>query len=363
VSQYAYQSNMRFKYISLPVFLLLFASSLLAQTPDVENPIPVLTGNAGYYTNVTGGHAELDPQISPVLLVPFGDRWLIEARGEFEGDFERPDEGGPFAGKVSKELDYAQLDYIVNPYVTVTVGRFLTPFNMYNERLYPIWIRKLPLDPLIFPIGTGSSNGLMFRGGFPLNEKFELNYAAYFSTLATPDAIDSDRTTGGRLGFFLPGKRLEAGFSFQHELQDEHTNAFGFYTSWQPRAIPLNLRSEYSRSDDGSGYWITAAYMLNQVPFWDRALRHTEFVVGAQQFFTGEASNEDSEEDNEEEDEYDLPDVNTRQADFGLNYYLRDGLKLTGSYSRQFSSNGNANLWSMGIAYRFALPLGPSGAK
>ena len=53
-----------------------------------------------------------------------------------------------------------------------------------------------------------------------------------------------------------------------------------------------------------------------------------------------------------------MPDVNTRQADFGLNYYLHDGLKATGSYGRQFSSDGNFNLWTVGIAYRFALPLG-----
>lgn len=361
VSRYVHSLRSRFKSIGPQIFLVsligLFASPLLAQTTDFERPIPVLTGNAGYFTNIEGGHAVLDPQISPVLLVPLGDHWLIEARGEFEGEFERPDNGGAYAGKVSKELDYAQLDYIANSYVTVTVGRFLTPFNMYNERLYPIWIRKLPLDPLIYPIATGSGDGFMLRGGFPVNEKFELNYATYFSTLATPDAIDSDRNTGGRLGFFLPGNRFEAGFSWQKELQDDRTNAFGFYTSWQPKSVPLNLRSEYSRSDDGSGYWITAAYMLSQVSLWHGAMRHTEFVVGAQQFFTGESSGENG------DDEYNLPEVNTKQADFGLNYYIRDGLKLTGSYSRQFSVDGNTNLWSMGIAYRFALPLGPSGEK
>ena len=355
------QCKRRFKFI-LPSYLLissilLFALPLGAQVADSERPIPVLTGNAGYVTNIEGGHAELNPQISPVLLAPIGDHWLVEARGEFEGDFERPDDGGAYAGKVSKELDYVQLDYIANPYLTVTAGRFLTPFNMYNERLYPIWIRKLPLDPLIFPIGTGSSDGIMFRGGFPVNSKFELNYATYFSSQAGPDAIESDRTAGGRLGFFLPNHRLEAGFSWRKELQDERTNAFGFYSSWQPRVLPLNLRSEYSRSDDGSGYWITAAYMLGQVPFWHGTLRHTEIVGGLQQFFIGESTEADSAED----EEYDLPEANTRQADFGLNYYIRDGLKLTGSYSRQFSSDGNANLWSMGIAYRFALPLGPSG--
>jgi hypothetical protein len=55
--------------------------------------------------------------------------------------------------------------------------------------------------------------------------------------------------------------------------------------------------------------------------------------------------------------------VNTRQADFGLNYYLRDGLKATASYGRRFSSDRNFNLWTIGIAYRFAFPLGRAGAQ
>ena len=54
----------------------------------------------------------------------------------------------------------------------------------------------------------------------------------------------------------------------------------------------------------------------------------------------------------------DLPSANTREADFGVNYFLHDGLKGTASYGRQFSSAGNFNQWSFGIAYRFLIPLG-----
>ena len=43
--------------------------------------------------------------------------------------------------------NYLQADYIANKYVTVTMGRFLTPFGIFNERLYPIWIRSLQQDP------------------------------------------------------------------------------------------------------------------------------------------------------------------------------------------------------------------------
>jgi hypothetical protein len=46
-----------------------------------------------------------------------------------------------------------------------------------------------------------------------------------------------------------------------------------------------------------------------------------------------------------------------------LNYYLRDGLRIVASYGRQFSSAGNFNLWTAGIAYRFAVPLGRVGSQ
>jgi hypothetical protein len=338
------------------LILCVISTLLVAQTPVSDNPVPILTGNAGYFTNVQGGKVEIVPEINPVLLIPLGDRWLVESRGEFEGDFERKNGNGLFGGQVQKELNYLQVDYIANPYVTITAGRFLTPFGIYNERLYPIWIRSLQAEPLIFPIGTGSSNGAMLRGGFPVNAKVTLNYAAYFSVLDSSDVFHADRTVGGRMGFFLPSPRIEAGVSWQKLLEEDRSNAFGFHFAWQPTPLPLNLRSEYARSNIGSGYWIEAAYRLSQVPFWQRAMRRTEVVGRAQQLFAGRISEEDAAE-------YGLPDVNTRQGDFGLNYFLRDGLKATASYGRQFSSDGNFNLWTVGIAYRFVLPLGRVGPQ
>ena len=336
--------------------LVLLAKISAAQGPENERPIPILTGNAGFFTNVNGGQAQLVPEINPVILLPFGDRWLIESRGEFKGEFERAEGGGPYGGKVEKELDYLQVDFIAHPYVTVTAGRFLTPFGIYNERQYPIWIRSLQQVPLIFPIATGSSDGFMLRGGIPISPKANLNYAAYFSTLSTVNRFESDRTVGGRFGFFLPEQRIEAGFSWQKLLQEDRAKAFGFHFAWQPFRLPLNLRSEYARSNLGSGYWIEGAYRLSQLPFWNKTMRRTEVVGRAQQLFPGHISEHGAKE-------YGLPDVNTRQGDFGLNYFLRDGLKATASYGRRFSSDGNFNLWTVCIAYRFVFPLGRSGAQ
>jgi len=345
-------------WVAYTLLILCGIPTLLAgQTPASDSPVPILTGNAGYFTNVEGGKVTIVPEVNPVLLIPLGERWLVEARGEFEGDFERKGGNGPFGGQVQKELAYLQADYIANPYVTITAGRFLTPFGIYNERLYPIWIRSLQAEPLIFPIGTGSSNGAMLRGGFPVNAKVNLNYAAYFSALDTSDGFQSSRTVGGRVGVFLPGPRIEAGASWQRLLQGAGWNTFGFHFAWQPTSLPLNLRSEYARSYAGSGYWIEAAYRLSQAGFWQRAMRRTEVVARAQQFFTGQNGY------GYRSGGYALPYADSSESDFGLNYFLHDGLKATASYGRQFSSDGNFNLWTVGIAYRFVLPLGRVGPQ
>jgi hypothetical protein len=335
------------------LFLLTLTPTVcLTQTPDIDKPVPILSGSIGTFSFVTGGQNLIDTQINPVLLVPLGDRWLIESRAEFEGQFQRPPDGGPYAGPVTKHVDYAQLDYIANPYLTVTAGRFLTPFGIFNERLYPVWIRFLQPDPLTLPINTTDSDGVMFRGGFPVTGRVNMNYAAYVSVASTGIfSVDSERHVGGRMGFFFPGPRLEVGGSWQHTLQDYRKNAFGFHASWQPTKLPLSLRSEITRSFEGSGYWAEGAYRLSQLHFWQREMRRTEFVARMQQFFTGSVSPDYAAQ-------LGLPAANTREADFGMNYFWRDGFKGIFSYGRGFSSAGNYNQWSVGLAYRWLLPLG-----
>lgn len=294
----------------------------------------------------------MGPIVTPVVLVPLGQRWLFEARGDFEADLTQiPGQSG-FHGQVEKGVDYAQIDYIANPYLTITVGRFLTPFNIYNERLYPVWIRDLQTDPLILPIGIGpsnASNGGMVRGGFKANKSFDINYAAYFSTLTTTQYTDAARFAGVRAGIFIPKTRLEFGGSFQHLLQDGRNNAFGFHAIWEPYAIPLELRAEYARSYEGSGYWGEAAYRLSQVPYLQKQMRRTQLVARMQEFYAGAFA------------ESSLLPVNTKLFEFGVNYYFMDGLKGTSSYGREFTPEGNKNVWTIGVTYRFVIPLGRAG--
>jgi len=339
------------------LLLQIFAPARMhSQSADAERPVPILSGNAGFLTSVTAGQTLLDTQLNPVLLVPVGDRWLIESRGEFEGEFQRAPSGS-FAGPVNKHLDYLQADYIANSYVTITAGRFLTPFGIFNERLYPEWIRTLQPDPLILPIGTASSDGAMLRGGFAVNSHANVNYAAYVSaTSIGVNGVESERQVGGRAGMFFPGPRLEVGASWQKALQDDRKNAFGFHLAWQTRALPLSVHSEFARANQGSGYWIEGAYRLSQINAWNRVMRRTEVVGRMQQFFNGAIGPDEAAS-------LGLPTANTREADFGVNYFLKDGLKAVGSYGRQLSSAGNLNQWAVGIVYRFLIPLGRGDSR
>jgi len=336
----------------LALFLSVFMSApALAQAPEVSSAatVPVVSGGVAFVPFVQAGQTTLVSIISPVVLVPLGDNWLIESRAAFEGDFVRRDGTGPFGGEVQKSLEYLQLDYIANPHLTVTVGRFLTPFSMYNERLYPVWIRDLQADPLILPLEQSSSNGMMLRGGFSAAPNLNLNYAAYFSTLSNNQTLASDREVGGRIVAFFPNQRAEIGFSVGHLLQQTNANRFGTHFEWQPRAFPLDMRSEYANTESGQGYWIEPALRLSALSHLP-ILARTQVVGRFQQFFTKPGATND-----------DVPGANTREPEVGLNYYFMDGLRATGSYGRQLSSEGNANVWTAGMTYRFAFPLGRGG--
>ena len=332
------------------LLLCLFAIAVRAQDrTDEPRPVPVLSGSAGEVPIVEGGQTTLVSIISPVVLVPFGEKWLVESRVAFEGDFTDQQPGTNFGGKVNKEVEYLQLDYIANKYVTVTAGRFLNPFGIYNERLYPVWIRNLQTDPLILPLEGESRDGVMLRGGVPLSSAVNLNYTTFFSVQSSTNKFESDRGIGSRVGLFFPAHRLEIGVTVEHALVEDRYNQFAFHFEQQPFSIPLEVRAEYAHGAEGSGWWIEPAYTLSGAPWLRTIMRKTQMVSRYQQFYIGNGQDED------------LPSADTRIAEFGMNYFICDGFRATASYGREFSSAGNQNVWTAGLTYRWVLPLGRGG--
>ena len=253
----------------LGLFILI---SLAVQAQDDEfnvdgfKAVPILTGSTAYFTRVTAGQYQDAPTVSPLLLLPLGDKWLVEAKGSY-GDTFSKNAQGDYNGTISYGMAYGQIDYIANRYMTLVAGRFTTPFNIYGERLAPNWIRALQTNPLTSPVTSGSGLGGMIRGGFSGTESLNVTYAAYFSANNTHHLLATDRSTGGRLSFFLPRQRLEVGASFQQVLQADRPHSSGLFMEWQPNRAPLTVRSEYARSSGtrGSAYWVESVYRLSQI--------------------------------------------------------------------------------------------------
>ncbi|MCH8148697.1 MAG: hypothetical protein IH987_11995, partial [Planctomycetes bacterium] len=124
--------------------------------------------------------------IAPTLLWKPTDRLLLEAEIAF----------GLTADDTFVELDYAQVSYLLNDYMTITGGKFLTPFNTFWERWHPSWINKSATIPLIYERGLIGPTGLgvQVRGGFPIG-KTKLNYAAYY--VNGPDFENTSFGTAG----------------------------------------------------------------------------------------------------------------------------------------------------------------------
>jgi len=322
--------------------------------------VPVISGAVGFLGTTSGGVTSFDPVIAPVIAVPIGQHILIEGRATFLDFFSRENGAtGPYRRHFFDSADYFQLDYTVNTHLTLVAGRFLTPFNIYNERLSPIWIPNLEDVPIIYTIGTrttGSSDGVMARGTLVANDRYELNYTAYYSASNLADNLQthfgSARAAGARSGIFLTHLQLEFGASYQRYMQDIHMNVFGTYLSWQPRSAPLDVKGEYAHALSGQGYWMEGAYRLSRFGGRDSALGRLAPAARVQQFFRNRQVPRDS-----------LPGADVQQIDVGLNYYLPHEVRLNGSYGREFSSLGNANVWNFAITHRFMLPMWPGGGR
>jgi len=329
--------------------LLISATLLALAHTGATQEVPLISGGVGFVTSTNGGNTTYIPVISPLLAAPIGSHVLVESRATIlESWFPR---GGGHPGYEHDSflgLDYLQADITASRHLTVVAGQFLTPFATYNERLTPIWIGNFESAPLIFSLGTmgtAHSVGGMLRGSAASAARFNLDYTAYFSAASTNEQFNSQRSAGGRTGIYIPAARLEAGVSFNRLLQGSRENFAGTYLWWEPADSSLRLRSEYARGAHAQGYWIEAGYRLTRFGGDQGFFARFEPLFRMQQTFRSQPDSNDG-----------LPSADTQQADFGLDYHLPLEFRINTSYSRQFSSAGNRNIWQTGLIYRFLIP-------
>jgi hypothetical protein len=311
--------------------------------------VPLISGGAGFVTSTNGGNTTYVPVISPLLAAPIGSHILVESRATILDAFFP--KGGGQTGYTHDSflgLDFLQADITANRHMTFVVGQFLTPFGTYNERLSPIWISNFEDGPLIYGLGTmgtAHSVGGMLRGSAASTQRVNLDYAAYFSAASTNEQFNAERSAGGRASLYVPAAQLEIGASFNRLLQGTRENFSGIHVWWEPANSSFRLRSEFARAAHARGYWIEGGYRLDRFGGGQGALSRFEPLFRMQQTFRSQPDANDA-----------LPSVDTKQADFGLDYHMPHELRINTSYSREFSSSGNRNIWQTGIIYRFLIP-------
>lgn len=137
------------------------------------------------------------------------------------------------------DMGYANAAFFLNKYITLRTGKFISPFGIFQDRLHPSWINKLPTSPVgtgenELGVGPTSEIGIDFRGGIPLGPS-KMNYSIYLANGAqlitdpvepgkqgtlsygNAEAISKKLTAGGRIGFLpFSNSSFELGFSYRN---------------------------------------------------------------------------------------------------------------------------------------------------
>jgi hypothetical protein len=329
------------------LLLLVFTVLGAWQCSSAQNT-PLLSGGLGFFTSTNNGATSYQPIMEPLLAAPIGNKFRIESRAVLLEDFT-PKGGGQDGYDHSHliGLTYLQGDYTLTPHITVIGGSYLTPFATFNERLSPFWINNFQDGPLIGGLGlmnTGTGLGGQLRGSAISRRKYSIDYAAYFSARSGNENFNSARSSGGRVDLYLPEQRLEVGTSYGRLLQGTHENFYGIHVWWEPKDTGFRLRSEWAHGAHGQGYWVEADWRMMQFGGYNSWVGRFEPLFRMQQTFTENGGGDP------------LPAVNTQRADFGLDYNLPHNTRILTSYSRQFSSTRDVNIWETGLTYRFLFP-------
>lgn len=201
-----------------------FDASLAALNDSIRMSRPgttrfLLVGYASSaYRTVRNGPSVFTASVSPILLWQLNERILFAAEPSFAAGEE-----------VDIQLEYAHVSVLAADFLSLGIGKFITPFTTFNERVHPAWINKLPDAPL--PYGHGgiapdAAVGAYARGGIPAGAA-RVSYAIYAvnapelmgegedaGEVESADAGE-ERAYGGRLGLFLMPAGLEFGYSYQ----------------------------------------------------------------------------------------------------------------------------------------------------
>lgn len=243
------------KLISLAILIL---SCFSAQSQNAVMNAPkaspgsnkfIVYGNAEMsYISNTDSKGFGSVNFKPIFLWRISPKLFIEAEMEIEtGD-----------GDVNLGLEYANMCYAVNPYLTLHAGRFLPKFGAYRGRLAEGFMNRFSSNPTGFGdggIGASVETGAGALGVLPfgdikiLYDLYLVNGPHLFTDTLNAGQFDYEAyvtnnkslALGGRIGILPFSKsNLELGFSFQHKSKTGDLGSTDENVSLDMQAIDLN---------------------------------------------------------------------------------------------------------------------------
>jgi hypothetical protein len=236
------------------VILLLFYLSAQAQDSVITKASPgsnkfVVYGNAEMsYISNSDSKSFGEVNFKPIFLWRITPKLFVEAEMEIET-------GG---GSADLGLEYANMCYAVNPYLTLHAGRFLPKFGAYRGRLAEGFMNRFASNPTGFGdggIGASVETGAGALGALPFGDikvlydfyivngphlytdtlnAGQFDYEAYISN-------NNSLALGGRLALLPFSKsNLELGFSYQHKSSTGDIGSPNEKVSLDMQAVDLN---------------------------------------------------------------------------------------------------------------------------
>jgi len=171
----------------------------------------LITGYAlAGYSDSAGDSGSFNAAFFPIFLWKLSDQVFFAAEMELELEDD----------ETKTNLEFMEIDIVLNDYITLRAGKFLTPLSTFKEQLHPAWINKLPDQPL-YASGGGrliptSSVGFQLSGAAPIGTA-KITYAGWISNGPKLEAtggktgqlnfsnfsdVNDDQSFGGRIGFF-----------------------------------------------------------------------------------------------------------------------------------------------------------------
>jgi hypothetical protein len=339
----------------------------------------MMMGDAEIQFNKTSGqNAAFEmADFAPVFLYRAGDNILFEAG--FDTTIQNADGGGY---NTTFNLTFAQMDYVVNDYVTFAGGELLLPLGTYSLRSAG-WLNKIPDDPLaVDALLPGSGVGAELLGAVPLGEdgKF-INYAVFgvngpgsADGTGTAGALDlggnvgttssgvnanlhTDPSGGGRVGLFVPFPYkphydVEVGVSGQSGQWDNAGN-YLWTAGVLDAALHLGpnfetkgefIETQYGSSDMGlvrqQGWYVQSGYKLAglnlEIPFVNNLEIVGRYDTLLNAYDSGSGSF-----------------YNTRRTSVGYIYYFTSTLLFEGDY--EFYESNDPGQFSNQLMFQLSL--------